>query len=313
MPNGAGRQNEVDGEAPERLPTGNNSARNRGRDRNDNYYPSDHYNHHHYRGCGHYGYGYGSYGYYYPYRYYPYRYYGPFGYIYYPYSYPHRGYGGYGGYGGYSYDATQMGALDLDVRPEKAEIFIDGTRVGVADQYDGFPSYLWLEKGTYDVVIYKEGYQTIARQISIYPGVVIDVNDRMTRGEARRPEELVSQSTVNRDERLRRDRERAERAAEAERGYGEPPSYGTERAPVGEDPEGVGRLLLQVAPGDVAVYLDGHFLGTAAELGQLSAGLVVEPGDHVLELVRPGYQTERVPITVPPGERVSLDLEMQRR
>ena len=39
----------------------------------------------------------------------------------------------------------------------------------------------------------------------------------------------------------------------------------------------------------------------------------LEPGDHVLELVRPGYVTEEVPISVPAGERIEVDLTLRQR
>lgn len=316
---GPRRQNEVAG-GPDRpaKPSGDyggDNRRYRG-DYNHGYYNDYHYyryRHRHYYGFGpfgwglRYGWGFGL-GYYFPYGYDPY-YYGPLGHVYSPRGY-HRG-----GYG--DYDASLGGALDLDVRPEKAEIFIDGNRIGVADQYDGFPSYLWLEKGTYDVVIYKEGYETIARQYTIYPGVVIDVKDRMVPGKALLPEELISTSTKNRDERLRRDRERAAYAAgqpgQAPQDPGVQPQRGIDVTPSPQDPDSIGRLVLRIVPGDAAVYLDGHFLGPASEIGQLSAGMVVEPGEHVLELVRPGFETERIPVTIPPGEQVDLELQMQRR
>lgn len=258
--------------------------------------------HYHYPGCGHGGYGYG--GSYYGYGFgYPY-YYGPFGYIYY--RQPHVSI-----YSG-GYD-QEMGALDLDVRPEKAQIFVDGTLVGVADQYDGFPAYLWLEKGTYDIVIYKEGYETIFRQYTVYPGVVLDVSDQMVRGTAVKPEDLYAKSTERREERLRRNEERraASRQAAAQERVGSQVEVHQQTGSSAE--QGVGRLLLSIIPGDAAVYLDGHFLGTAAELGQLSAGLVVEPGDHMLEAVRPGFETQRVPIQIPAGDRISIDLELSAR
>lgn len=251
------------------------------------------YHHYHHAGCGHYGYGYYGYGY-------PYRYYGPFGYIY---HHPSRlRYSGSGYYG------EDMGALDLDVRPEKAQVFVDGTLVGVADQYDGFPAYLWLEKGTYDVVIYKEGYETISRQYSVYPGVVIDVEDRMVAGTAVKPEDLYAKTTTRRDARIRRNEEM--RAAARQRPGGD---IEMRQESSGGSEQDVGRLLLNVTPSDAAAYLDGHFLGTAGELAQLSAGLVVEPGDHILEIVRPGYSTERVPIQIPAGDKITIDLELAAR
>jgi hypothetical protein len=291
----------VQGKVPENTHRRKDGERYRGKYRHgDKHHNGYHYgygNHHyHYSGCGH-RYS-GHYGF-------PYYYYGPYGYYYrhYP-SYGGYGYGsgaygaiGVGGGGAYG-GGGEMGALDLDVRPEKAQIFVNGEYVGIADQYDGYPGYLWLEEGTYDIVIFMEGHQTISRQYSVYPGLVVDVNDKMVPGEARRPEELVSKSTVNRDERLRRDRERAEAVAR-DRDH--------------DQKMGVGRIQMKVWPEDTAVYLDGHFLGTAGELAQLSAGLVVEPGEHVLELVRPGYTTEEIPIEVPSGETIDIQKELQAR
>lgn len=251
------------------------------------------YRHYHYSGCGHVGFGYhyGS----------PYYYYGPFGYIYY--RRPHVSV-----YAG-GYYREEMGALDLDVSPEKAQIFVDGNLVGVADQYDGFPAYLWLEKGTYDVVIYKEGYETISRQYTVYPGVVLDVSDRMVPGTAVKPEDLFAKSTARREERLRRNEERRAAAARQREGA----RVEIQQQTGIETEQEIARLMFNVTPDDAAVYLDGLFRGTAAELRQLSAGLIVEPGDHIVEAVRPGYETQQLPIQVPAGDRVSIGLELLPR
>lgn len=252
----------------------------------------------------------------------------------------------------HSYDRDTPGALDLDVSPEKAQIFVDGDLVGVADNYDGFPTYLYLPPGTYEVAIFHPGYETIFRQYTIYPGSVIDVEDRMVRGVEIHPHDRGPTSTKNRDERIRRNRERAEEArrqAELEDGYGDPgyddpgyddpgyddPGYDRpeEQAPPGDRPppevgtqgsspirqestdsgETVGRLLLDIVPPDAAVYLDGHFIGTAAEVSGLSAGLVVEPGLHDLEVTRPGYVWRDVEVSIDQGEKLELAIELEAR
>jgi len=197
-----------------------------------------------------------------------------------------------------------MGALDLNIRPRKAQVYLDGDLIGTADEFDGFPSYLWLDQGTYDVVFYLPGYQTLARQVSIYDGVVQRMNDRLMPGQALRPEELPAQSTAIREERLRRDRERQEDAARA-RDFEERTS--------GDRSGAIGRLLFAVSPPDAAVYLDGHFLGTADELYGLRAGMIVEPGEHVLEVVHPDYRGTRETVVVPAGERVELDVRLEPR
>ena len=253
---------------------------------------------------GHYGYGYhqGYYNrdYYYPdsfvsWVYSPYRYCGPFG-FYFPYRPVYRS----SNYRTDAYRGQGMGALDLDVSPAKTQVFVDGEYVGIVDQYDGFPAYLWLEEGTYDIAFYHEGYETLIRQYSVGPARTIDVNDDLRPGVAKHPDELMTpKSTERRDERIRRNRER-ERDAERERSRAER-SYSSDQ---------VSRLMLDVYPDDAAIYLDGHFLGTGKELAQLSAGLIIEPGPHTLEVVRPGYETRRKQFTVPPGERLHIDLDL---
>jgi PEGA domain-containing protein len=273
---------------------------------------------HGHHGGGYYG-GYG--GYYNPWYYgygYPYGYgwgwgwggwwwpWGPAGVVY---DRPYHGGGEGGGYG----------ALDVDIWPGETEIYVDGDRVGTADDFDGFPTYLWLPRGTYDVVFYLPGFQTLARQYSIYDGLVIDVEDRLERGEAVRPEDLPSKSTVNRDDRLRRDAEREEAARRHEdwrRRQDEsdqPPAAAPEGGNGGLVQEGgnAARLRLDVSPDDASVYLDGNFLGTARELEQLSAGLVVAPGSHRVEVVRPGYRAEEVHFEGISGEEVPVEVELE--
>ncbi|MEM9557015.1 MAG: PEGA domain-containing protein [Acidobacteriota bacterium] len=194
------------------------------------------------------------------------------------------------------YYGNAMGALDLDVSPEKAQIFIDGNYVGVADEYDGFPAYLWLEKGTYDVAIYHPGYETIFRQYTVHDGLVIDVNDRLQPGEALHPDDHGPTTTVHRDRRLQRNAERAERVDRLER---------LERR---RDDQS--RLVLAIWPEDAAVYLNGHFVGTGAELGDLAEGLVLQPGQHSLETVRPGYETDERTVTVAPGQTLDLEIDL---
>ncbi len=246
--------------------------------------------------------------------------------------YGYSGWGGYyGGYGGYGYygapgggytsvypavGATH-GALDLDVSPESAQIYLDGQLVGIADDFDGFPDFLWLEKGTYDVVIFAPGFQTLSRQYSVYGGMVIDIEDALVPGQETLPEDLASKSSVNREERLRRDRENEEQVRTYEATQARPYKAADEGEAAGEaeadrlDARGEpGSVKLKIEPDDASVYLDGRFLGTGRELARLRSGLIVDPGEHVLEVVRPGRRSEKQSFHVRAGEEASLDIEL---
>ncbi len=224
-----------------------------------------------------------------------------------------------------------MGGLDFDVTPERAEIYLDGKPIGQADDYDGFPTYLWLPKGTYDVVIYHPGYESISRQYSVYAGVIIDIEDEMRPGEARRPEALVSQSTVRRDARIRADRDR-EREVSADEywrdrreddGEDEAADDVWRRREVDEEEsweevkaqeteaksELTGVLYLDVNPVDAAVYVDGRFMGTAEEFGR-SVGLVLDPGEHKLSVVHPQFSKIERQLEVEPGEALRLKIDL---
>jgi hypothetical protein len=274
------------------------------------YYPGRHY----YR----YGYDYG-----YPWSWYPYRYSWWLGYDGW---YGWAGWDGWGvGWGSYPYYTyphyppvvyypsqvrPNMGALDLDLKPGNTEIYVNGQRIGTADDFDGWPQYLWLEDGDYHFIFYRQGFEPIVREYKILPGVVIDVEDRLPRGDTPPIESLFPPPTERRDERIRANAEQRARV-EAERR-----STWRERSEAmrGEAAQGdFGSLLLSIDPPDASVYLDGEFLGTGDDIVRLRLGLTVDAGDHTLSVVRPGYEAEEVELSVEAGEQVNVSVRLDPR
>lgn len=291
------------------------------------------------RGGGGRGYGYGHGGYYYPrwYRYYggPSWWWAPYGYWgwwwlgdnYWPYDPYYYGDPYRRGHGYYDRD-NDVGALDLDISPGRTQVYLDGQYLGTVDQYDGFPTYLWLEKGTYDIAFYLDGYKTLARQVSIYPGTVIDMGDRMEPGQSVRPEDLGTKTHERRDARESFERERRERIERGEDPHDEDGDWrdrvrreGEDRRDRGEEIEiedddrdgrsEQGRVVLEVEPDDASIYLDGRFVGTAQDLAQLRRGLLVEPGKHNVAVVRPGRESVEREFEVEPGEELELEIELE--
>lgn len=259
----------------------------------------------------------------------------------YPYGYDRR----YDRYGRYGDEYGTAGALDLDVAPGRTQVWLDGRYTGTVDDFDGFPQYLWLDKGVYDLVLYLDGYQTIARQITVRPGAVMSIDDRLERGESVRPEDLATKTHERRDERIRseeerreeierrrdrdrddmadwrerarrrmeeRDRYEREREAEdaAEDAEEEAEEDDEDREERGESDD-IGRLRLDILPSDASVYVDGRFIGTGADLQRLRQGLRLEPGEHRISVVRPGHKAEEREFTVGPGQSVELEIELE--
>jgi hypothetical protein len=63
-----------------------------------------------------------------------------------------------------------------------------------------------------------------------------------------------------------------------------------------------------VRPEDTSVYVDDEFRGSARE----ARVLALPPGRHTIELVRPGYVTERREMEIVDGESHDVLVEMQR-
>ena len=103
--------------------------------------------------------------------------YGRYGYYGYPYGY------GYGyGYGGYGYAPSRDWAVvDTDVSPESARVYIDGQYVGTADDFDGYPDYLYLRRGRYRLEFRLPGFETRTIEVDARPGTKIDVNDKLAK------------------------------------------------------------------------------------------------------------------------------------
>jgi hypothetical protein len=103
--------------------------------------------------------------------------------------------------------------------------------------------------------------------------------------------------------------------------YASGPTYVSDErpAPVREPERGARRgdddrerdaawLRVEVRPEDTSVYVDDQFRGT----GRDSRSLGLSPGLHTIELVRPGYVTERRELRVETGGRYEVSVELQR-
>ncbi|HVE66449.1 MAG TPA: PEGA domain-containing protein, partial [Thermoanaerobaculia bacterium] len=101
-----------------------------------------------------------------------------------PYYRPYFGYGyGYGdryGYYGRPYGyrpSPDWAALDTDVSPEGAQVYLDGTFIGTADDFDGYPDYLYLKGGRYRLEFRIQGYESKTIEIQSRPGMKLRIDE----------------------------------------------------------------------------------------------------------------------------------------
>jgi hypothetical protein len=232
-------------------------------------------------------------------------YYGSFGWYggfgsFWPYYFSPYAFGQYDpyGWGPVGFAAPNAGALDINTKPKKASVYLDGELIGRTGAFDGFPRYLWLREGSYRLAIFMEGHATLERNIRVRPGVVIKIDDDLVPGQAVQPQPPAPPPAPV-----------AERTAPA----GESWRVENRGQPIEQDQRAApARLMVEVQPADAVVYLDGRLLGSGAELASLHSPLIIDPGTHRLEVTRPGYASVVRAFEATKGEDVSLRIELLR-
>lgn len=241
-----------------------------------------------------YGYGYG-YGYGYPW--YPYRF-----------GYPYQ----FGYYG--RYDASS--AVRLEVTPKNAEVYVDGYRAGVVDDFDGFFQRLRVQPGEHEIVLYLDGYRTVRQRLYLSSGGDQKIRYTMVPlppGE--QPEPRPEPPAISPEQ--GQDQPPAGRFGPRGRGPGPgvPGPGGPPRPQPGAPEPGpsgqFGALSVRIQPADADVLIDGErWTGPASQdrlIVQLSGGR------HRIEVQKEGYEKYSSDVDVRSGETVTLNVSLLRR
>jgi hypothetical protein len=79
-----------------------------------------------------------------------------------------------------------------------------------------------------------------------------------------------------------------------------------QKAPTGAMPAVTATVKLAVQPTRAAVFIDGQFMGHAAEFQGLGRGVLVAPGSHTIKIALPGYQTFTTQISPSANQKVEV-------
>ena len=174
------------------------------------------------------------------------------------------------------------GAVDCDVNPDDAVVYADGRALGPADDFDGWPSYLYLKAGTYDLEFRLEGYETFRAHVVVNPGSLVRIEHTLNRVSETRQEE--------------------------EKGVEEIPEK------TGQNPPGQwGSVGLKLSPENAVSYVDERLFATGEDLGRLHGPLQIEAGRHIMVCYAPGYEEDSREFTIEPGEFLELDIVLEKK
>jgi hypothetical protein len=96
----------------------------------------------------------------------------------------------YGPPGGVDMGMAMMagfGAVELNAKPNRADVWIDGKYVGEARDLDGYPSYLWLKEGEHRIAVHKGGFLVFDEPIAVQRGMKTQIKVRLQPGDSPPP------------------------------------------------------------------------------------------------------------------------------
>ncbi|MGQ9495505.1 MAG: PEGA domain-containing protein [Thermoanaerobaculaceae bacterium] len=201
----------------------------------------------------------------------------------------------------------ELTVVDTDVSPEHARVFLDGQLIGTADDFDGNPDYLYLRPGTYTLEFVLPGYENEKVIVEAGPGRYFPLDFALKRKTGEKPA-----AWYDRPEGLPVARVFGKSASREKDARPDPSLRPELRAPGRKGGTGTGKAALRftVEPPQAVVYLDGEFLGTGEELAQLVRAVAVEPGEHEVEVMAPGYESQKRELEVAAGQTLEVNLRL---
>ena len=245
--------------------------------------------------------------------YYPYPYYGfafqwgwPYGGYPYPYPYPY----------GY-YNADPGGSLKLEVKPNQAEVYVDGYYAGIVNDFDGTFQRLRTTPGEHEISLYLDGYRAVHQKLYLQPNVTTKVKyemEKLAAGEEpeQRPQPANPPQGNGPDQ-----FQPPYQPPNQPRGQYPPPGQQPPPMPQGPprgrdvrpDASTYGTLAVRVQPGGAEILVDNE--RWSGPEGQERMFIELAEGRHTVEIRKDGFRTYVTEIEVRRGETAALNVSLR--
>lgn len=77
--------------------------------------------------------------------------------------------------------AGRFGRVKTDIDPEEAEVWLNGKYVGTADDFDGYPDYIYFQPGTYRLEFRLAGYAPWSTDLRIRRGETLKLDQNLAK------------------------------------------------------------------------------------------------------------------------------------
>lgn len=228
----------------------------------------------------------------------------------YPYPYPYRGY--------YYDDSADV---RIQATPRETEVYVDGARAGIVDDYDGIFQRLSLTPGEHEITLYLAGFRTWSERRYFAPHSnhrILHTMLQLAPGQPDEPRPVPPPPPPPRDRDDRDDRDRPQPGDRREPRMPPPPPDQREprnpppdRVPVerpANEPRNFGTLSVGIEPIDAEITLDGAKQTLPA--GQHRLIIQLQEGVHRLIIKKDGLQTFETDLQIRRGRTLAFNVSL---
>src|SRR5262249_46504202 len=213
-------------------------------------------------------------------------------------------------------------SVKLEVKPNNAEVYVDGYYAGIVDDFDGTFQRLHVPPGEHELELYLDGYQPAKQKLRLSVDKTVKVKytlQKLAAGEQAEPRPTPPNPPPGAQNAPPTAPEGAPPAQQPP-GYPppEPPRGPSGRRPMpppppapprGGQPEAYGSLAIRVQPADAEISIDGEVWRTPG--GQERFVVDVSEGSHTVEIRKSGYRTYVTQIDVRRGATTPLNVSLR--
>ena len=214
--------------------------------------------------------------------------------------------------------APNLAVVNTQIKPKHTRLLLDGRPIGRAGDFDGGPGPLFLRPGRYRIEAVFGGYRTTVFEVDARSNCLFRIKHLMSRISGTPKESKRAFPELNNlsddiygplvapvpgampDSRSKARPELTLRANVV-------PSL---KGMTSEDTGG-GCLIFDVGPAIAAVYINGAFVASVAELQRMEKPLAVNAGEYLVEIIAPGFEPAEKMITILPGQELKVDLNLK--
>jgi hypothetical protein len=181
--------------------------------------------------------------------------------------------------------------IRLFVTPKQAEVYVDGVRAGIVDDFGGFFQRLHVLSGVHEITLHLNGYRTVTQNLRLRPHSTYKIQyamEKLPPGESSEPPP----------------------APQPPAGAPPPPMYtpgGQPQSPL-EQASSFGTLTIRVQPAGAEILIDGE-RWTGPE-GEERLVLQLSEGAHHVDIRKDRYRQFSTDIRIRRGETTPLNVSL---